>query len=424
MKKGIYRSVEIKDVQLEWLSQQLPLAKAAFGVDVAKVEFKGAFLKDSGVLAQSIRWKSPVDVSALIGLLSELGGPGRIEVALEPSGTYGDCLVARLRAEDYAVYRVSPKHTHDAAELFDGVPSKHDVKDAAIIARLHQLGRSHRWEEETEQQRDLGAAMEILDVHQQQVLRNVGRLEAKLARHWPELPKILELDSATLLALLKEFGGPDQVAAKPVEAEKMMAQVGGRFLAKSKRQQLIDAARTTIGVKMTSGERRTLSELAREANHNRQEVKAAEAVVEGLVKDNPRVQRMATVIGKVTAASLEVGLGSAEDYENSAAYVKAAGLNLKERSSGTHKGQWKIAKRGPSLVRRNLFLAALRLIQREPLFKAWHAAKVARMGGKDKMKSVVALMRKLLGALWHVSRGSEFDAGKLFDVRMLADTPS
>ena len=45
--------------------------------------------------------------------------------------------------------------------------------------------------------------------------------------------------------------------------------------------------------------------------------------------------------------------------------------------------------------------------------------KVKRDGGRAKVRAVVAVMRKLVMALWHVARGAEFDARKLFDVRRL-----
>ena len=54
-----------------------------------------------------------------------------------------------------------------------------------------------------------------------------------------------------------------------------------------------------------------------------------------------------------------------------AAYRKAMGLNLKERSSGKHQGRLKITKRGPSVVRRWMYFAAMRLTQ-DPHVKPWH----------------------------------------------------
>ena len=66
-----------------------------------------------------------------------------------------------------------------------------------------------------------------------------------------------------------------------------------------------------------------------------------------------------------------------------------------------------------------LYFAALRFIQREPIARAWYAKKVKRQGGRLRSKAVVALMRKLAKALWHVARGSEFDPTLLFDASRL-----
>jgi transposase len=89
------------------------------------------------------------------------------------------------------------------------------------------------------------------------------------------------------------------------------------------------------------------------------------------------------------------------------------GLNLKEKSSGRDVGRLKITKRGCSLVRRYLYFAALRLINNDPVVKAWYQKKV---DARAKNKTVIALMRKLAKALWHVARGERFDATKLLSV--------
>jgi hypothetical protein len=43
------------------------------------------------------------------------------------------------------VHRVSPKAASDYAEIFDGVPSQHDGKDAAVVAELAAQGRRWPW---------------------------------------------------------------------------------------------------------------------------------------------------------------------------------------------------------------------------------------------------------------------------------------
>jgi transposase len=91
-------------------------------------------------------------------------------------------------------------------------------------------------------------------------------------------------------------------------------------------------------------------------------------------------------------------------------------MNLKERSSGQHKGQIKITKRGSGPARRDLYLATLRLINHDEIVSTWYEKKVQAQGGRDKLKIVVALMRKLSRALWYVGRGQAFDARRLFAV--------
>ena len=64
---------------------------------------------------------------------------------MESTGTYGDALRARLTAAGLNVQRVGGKAAHDYAEVFDGVPSQHDGKDAAVIAELAAFGKSRPW---------------------------------------------------------------------------------------------------------------------------------------------------------------------------------------------------------------------------------------------------------------------------------------
>jgi transposase len=130
----------------------------------------------------------------------------------------------------------------------------------------------------------------------------------------------------------------------------------------------------------------------------------------------PATQNMSGTVGQITSIVLVALVGDPSKYACAQAYRKALGLNLKERSSGKHKGKLKVTKRGSGMARKYLFLAALRLIQRDPVVRAWYDK---RVHPDYKLKAVTAVMRKLAAALWHISQGSAFDATKLFDVRRL-----
>lgn len=164
--------------------------------------------------------------------------------------------------------------------------------------------------------------------------------------------------------------------------------------------------------------------MAAETRRAQQAARVAEKAVIDAGLQQPSIQAMAPVLGKRTAVVLGCLLGPPETYPNAASYLKAMGLNLKERSSGKHQGRLMITKRGSGTVRRYLFMAVLRLIQNDPIIQQWYQHKVNRDGGRMKMKAVVAVMRKLGRALWHVAQGQAFDATRLVDVKHLSHRSS
>src|SRR5262249_42694831 len=132
-----------------------------------------------------------------------------------------------------------------------------------------------------------------------------------------------------------------------------------------------------------------------------------------LAPTHPTIQAMGEVVGLVTACVLWVELGTRQDYHCGPAYRKAMGLNLKERSSGRWQGQLKLTKRGPSVVRRWLYLAALRWVRQEPV-RSWYLRQKAQRRGEAK-PALVGVMRKLAVALYPVGgRGEPFDRQRLY----------
>ncbi len=418
MKKRVYRAEKLEKVNIEKLSAEIVGQRIVFGIDVAKEDFYGALMNEHCEVVKIIKWKSPWQVRDLVAFLKELPVSG-LEVALEPSGTYGDALRVLLEQNGIKVFLVSPKRSKDACEVYDGVPSSHDAKSAAIIAKLHNDGMSRLWPQQPDDARKLSAALDLMVIYDEQRLRNANRLEAKLARYWPEFSEIVNVGLVTSLKLMEEFGGPSKVAKNSEESLTLMKKVGRGALSEKKCRNIIDSAKTTIGVPMIDEECQALSELAKEINDNRLKGDKAKKRVEELTVGDKKLATTSEAVGKVTAAMLTNCLGYAEGYDSASAFLKSGGLNLKERSSGKHQGQLKISKRGPGELRRYLYFAVLRLIQRDVYFSAWYKKKVARDGGRYKGRAIVALMRKLLKALWHVGQGASFDTQLLFDTRRL-----
>lgn len=427
MKKNAYRAKNINQISAERLLEKLPAGRTVVAIDVAKHEFAVAFAGADGAVVEYVKFTHPIQTGQFLELLEAVGCHRTLEAVMEPTGTYGDAVRGQLLARGIAVFAVSPKRCHDAAEIFDGVPSLHDAKAAAILARLHLQKLSRPWPLDEEMRRKLRAAVSRRELYAAPLAADQGRLEALLARHWPEFSDHLDTNTCkSSLALLAEYPGPEALADATDAATDLMVRCSRGRLSAQTIANVVSSARGSLGVPMLPQERKLLSELARQMIGLRAEIDRVEEEIAELAQGHEEIRHLSATIGKVTAVVLVSMLGSATSYPSAGAYVKAMGLNLKESSSGQTKKPGTglhITKRGPGLVRRYLFMAVLRLVQKDPIAKAWYERRGA-YGRNEKLKAVVAMMRKLARGLWHVGRGAQFDAAKLFDTRRLGLAPA
>jgi len=414
MKREAYRSVDVKQVSIESLVAEKAALPAVVGIDIAKSESLAVTRWQSGDFERPWRAQIPEEVPVLVDRLRDLANGRPLLVAMESTGTYGDALRQALTDAGLVVHRVSGKAVHDYAEIFDGVPSQHDGKDAAIVAELAAMGKSSPWpyRPPTEFDQELRYWVERVDAQQRIGMLWLGRLEALLARHWPEATQYLDLNSETLLQALAQYGGPAALAAD-AGAAKQLKGWGGPFLKSEKIERFVQVAARSVGVRQTAVDCRRMQEYAEAALVAKHEVQKASTTLENLAQSHAIIARQAAVVGWATACVLWAHLGDPRNYHCAEAYRKAMGLNLKERSSGRHKGQLKITKRGPGAVRRWLFYAAMRLVQTAGVAE-WYAVKKGQRA-KGGTRALVAVMRKLALGLHALGVGEEsFDARRLF----------
>ena len=206
----VYRSQNVKDVTLSRLLSGREDAMAVVGCDVSKKEIKAVLRWGTGNFERPWKVQNSGEIGAFVELLKEVGSVCRLVVALEPTGVYGDPFRQALSDAGVVTHRVSPKASHDYAEIFDGVPSQHDGKDAAIVAELSALGKSKEWRfsAASECDRELARWVDWYEIQRGILNSCYGRLEALLARCWPEATEILPLTSMSLLRCLAHYGGP------------------------------------------------------------------------------------------------------------------------------------------------------------------------------------------------------------------------
>lgn len=135
-----------------------------------------------------------------------------------------------------------------------------------------------------------------------------------------------------------------------------------------------------------------------------QEIKAELAA---LVKQNESVKKKVELItsipgvGALTAVTVLAETNGFDLIRNKKQLVSYAGLDVKEKQSGTSvKGKPRISKKGNKFLRKSMHLPALAAIRHDERFKAIFARLVSKHG--IKMKAAVAIQRKLLGMIYTI----------------------
>ena len=411
MKKHTYRAQKVNSINWQQVKEQTLGEALVLAVDVAKSQRYALLTNQDHTKSWMMQWNHLEQTFYLLEQLKTLETP--ISVVMESTSTYGDSLRYQCRQAGFAIYQANAKKVHDAREIFDGVPSLHDAKSAWLIAKLHKDSITKLWSEPTNEERRMNALRLEYDLHQDQHLRNQNRLEAYMSRHWPEVLALMPLGSVTLEQLIKHYGSPQKVAAEAKQAALNMRSWGKTGLSAEKIAAVIASAITTLGEPCIEAECQFLIALASELEHSRLQKQEAKQALEALVDNDEGLREMGRVIGKVTTAVLVSLHLDPRRFTTPKSYQKALGVNLTEKSSGQINGRLRLSKRGSSVARRFLYMAALRLLIKDPLIDKWYKAK---KDDRAKLKTVIALMRKLPLALWHIARGERFDASKLLKI--------
>ena len=144
-KRRAYRSTAVKKIVLEKVLESSPIGDVHVGMDIGKGEIFVVVRWEDRTFERPWKVANPTEIARLVGLLQALAEERVVTVAMESTGTYGDALRQALGDAGVSVHRVGSKAAHDYAEVFDGVPSKHDGKDAAVVAELSAYGKSWPW---------------------------------------------------------------------------------------------------------------------------------------------------------------------------------------------------------------------------------------------------------------------------------------
>ncbi|WP_338044839.1 IS110 family transposase [Paenibacillus lignilyticus] len=268
-------------------------------------------------------------------------------VGMEPTGHYWLNLAHFLREKQVKYGVVNPLHVKKSKELDDNSPTKNDIKDAKVIAQLVKDGRYAVPSLPQGIYAELREAMKIRDHLTTDLCVVQARVHNRLDRYFPEFLTVFkDWECKSAIQMLSLYLLPQLVQ---VPEESLLQHL--RVVAKR-----LGLGRIKMELKLLLTQYEWL--------HNKLE--ELEARLDELLIQIPHVPQLLAMkgIGRDTVAGFLAEVGDISQYRHPKQISKLAGLNLKTNSSGTHKGQTKITKRGRKRLRALLFRVMMPLVAR------------------------------------------------------------
>jgi transposase len=354
--------------------------------------------------------------------LMEKHDKAKVIVGMEPTGHYWFNFGYVLKKEGTKVVLVNPMHVKRSKEFDDNSPTKNDRKDPKTIAMLVKDGRYFEPYMPEGVYRELRIAMETRERYVKQLIVIDNKVQRWLSIYFPEFKTVFkDWTGQGALIALKNFPTPEKVKEKGVES------IASTWKASIKRAvgtkhaiRLVKAAESSVGVRegLKSAEYDLLS-LIEEYEFAQKKLEATMNLIEELLFQVPNIKELLEIkgIGVVTVAGFIAEIGDIGRFEHPKQIQKLAGLNLRENSSGKHKGKTTLSKRGRKRLRRLLFQAVLILVAKNQEFRQLHLYYTNRVENPLKKKqSLMAISCKLIRVFYALlTKGLTYNGEKMIN---------
>lgn len=344
------------------------------------------------------------------GRVTQVMGAKSLEevvVGFESTGPYAEPLMHYLMKRRVKLVQVNPMHTKRLKELQGNSPNKTDQKDPKVIADIIELGHALTViipEGSAAELRRLTQARERAMERRTALFNQLQDLVFIL---FPEYLVVMnDIKTVSSQYLLKHYPTPQDIINQGLDAlTDTMRRISRGRLSKERAKLLYEAAQESAGIK--EGQTSILLEI-RETLFM---IENAERYIGEIEKEMfcrldeiPYKNSILSLkgVGKITAAGLIGEVGDFTKFKTISEITKLAGLDLFEVSSGKHKGQRHISKRGRPLMRKLLFFAAINVVRKGGIMHEQYQKHLK--GGMPKMKALVAIARKLLCVIFALVR--------------------
>jgi len=353
-------------------------------------------------------------------------GFDQVRVVVEPTGVYHELLLNLASQMGMLTALVNGEHVAKMRVVIFGDSGKTDKRDPAAIAGVVRSGRLI-----IDRRRNLPEVFELLHewgtIYQRAedgVIESKARVHRAMKLLFPDFDfKTDFLFGPTGQAIMTCYGFDPYQIARHTPARILTRLRRHSSVLERSVVRLLASARASV-LSTPDGERRVFhrAQLAQAWQdwqlHQARRTDARdrlEALYDEARSLDPRLPApVHGVVSKPMLARLFAELGPIRDFNHWRQVLRYAGMNLRERQSGTYVGMIKIARKGRPQLRRILNQIALPLVRRRCLFGAYfhHKRKVQNMPGP---KAMMAVSRKLVKMFWGwIQSGQAFDPQRVF----------
>ena len=352
--------------------------------------------------------------------ICERHGKTKIIVGIEPTGHYWFTLGRYLREQGIKLVMVNPYAVKQTKELDDNDPSKNDGKDPKVIAKLVLDGRYSIPYVPTGAYADL----RILSADRQRIVKEIGQIKNRFARwfaiYFPEYCEVFgSYESKSSMLLLRVASTPESIVALGVEGIcRIWKDAKIRAVGVKRATTLYETAKRSIGHDQgMSAAKLEMALLLEDYEAKAKQLAFVMAALESTLREIPEAEKLLAIkgIGIISVAGFLAEVGDLRRFESPKQIQKLAGLSLRENSSGKHKGQTTISRRGRDKLRQVLFNAVIPLLATNEEFRSLHQYFTTRtVNPLKKKQSAVALCGKLIRVFYAIMvHGVEYDGKKM-----------
>lgn len=356
---------------------------------------------------------------AYINTYTTIASAQQIIVGCEPTGHYWFNLARYLEENNIKLALVNPYHVKQIKELDDNSPKKTDLKDPKTIAKLVVDGRySYPYLPEGIYA-DLREAVSSRERIVKELNAITNRIKRWLKIYFPEYLVVYKNFSAESgLTVLETVPLPqDIVQLGPEGVNQLWRDKKLRAVGMKRALTLVEAAHNSIGLPGGNCARMEIQLLLEDFRTKQSQLEMITEVLEEETLSVPYADKLLAIkgVGLITVAGFLAEVGDVRRFDSPKQIQKLAGLEVKENSSGKHRGRSSISKRGRKRLRKILFQVMLPMIQNNAEFGKIYQYFTTRQKNPLKGKqAIIAAGCKLIRVFYAILKhGVDYDPGKL-----------